>query len=210
MCLTSFIVCTTSMSFYYESYRSARNFVIDLTRMPANVSATGIHWQVSQSTSLVNVVVNMSTEPGNNHQGMSFLWMMVCSLIHAPRHIYGSWKVNKYCYIERHIWTLAKWRLYGRSRIQRWKVWYLGRKPTVSVCVHVALQVLMRLLTGLPCVISLSTMQTQVRFMMYVSILDPYHFPKAVFGSWNWGNIWSFVVSAQLMRYRMDIPTRHN
>ncbi|KAG1835639.1 glycoside hydrolase family 55 protein [Suillus variegatus] len=51
-------------------YRSARNFVIDLTRMPANVSATGIHWQVSQSTSLVNVVVNMSTEPGNNHQGM--------------------------------------------------------------------------------------------------------------------------------------------
>ncbi|KAG1790955.1 glycoside hydrolase family 55 protein [Suillus plorans] len=51
-------------------YRSARNFVIDLTRMPANASATGIHWEVSQSTSLVNVVVNMSTEPGNNHQGV--------------------------------------------------------------------------------------------------------------------------------------------
>ncbi|KAG1748973.1 glycoside hydrolase family 55 protein [Suillus paluster] len=52
-------------------YRSVRNFVIDLTRMPASASATGIHWQVSQSTSLVNVVVNMSTKPGNNHQGMS-------------------------------------------------------------------------------------------------------------------------------------------
>lgn len=51
-------------------FRSARNFVIDLTRMPANVSATGIHWEVSQATSLVNVVVNMSTEPGNNHQGI--------------------------------------------------------------------------------------------------------------------------------------------
>jgi hypothetical protein len=51
-------------------FRSARNFVIDLTRMPANASATGIHWEVSQATSLVNVVVNMSTEPGNNHQGI--------------------------------------------------------------------------------------------------------------------------------------------
>ncbi|KAG2360832.1 hypothetical protein BDR07DRAFT_1335179 [Suillus spraguei] len=51
-------------------YRSVRNFVIDLTRMPANVSATGIHWEVSQSTSLVNVVVNMSTQPGNDHQGI--------------------------------------------------------------------------------------------------------------------------------------------
>jgi glucan 1,3-beta-glucosidase len=61
------------IAFHYESFRSARNFVIDLTRMPANVSATGIHWEVSQATSLVNVVVNMSTEPGNNHQGMSLL-----------------------------------------------------------------------------------------------------------------------------------------
>lgn len=51
-------------------FRSVRNFVIDLTRMPANASATGIHWEVSQSTSLVNVVVNMSTKPGNNHQGI--------------------------------------------------------------------------------------------------------------------------------------------
>ncbi|KAG2075935.1 glycoside hydrolase family 55 protein [Suillus decipiens] len=55
-------------------YRSVRNFVIDLTRMPANVSATGIHWEVSQATSLVNVVVNMSTQPGNDHQGMSFCY----------------------------------------------------------------------------------------------------------------------------------------
>ena len=50
-------------------FRSVRNFVIDLTQMPASASATGLHWQVSQSTSLVNVVVNMSTASGNNHQG---------------------------------------------------------------------------------------------------------------------------------------------
>ncbi|KAI0062874.1 exo-beta-1,3-glucanase [Artomyces pyxidatus] len=51
-------------------YRSVRNFVIDLTAMPASTSATGFHWQVSQATSLYNIVVNMSTESGNNHQGI--------------------------------------------------------------------------------------------------------------------------------------------
>ncbi|KAL6310407.1 exo-beta-1,3-glucanase [Sparassis latifolia] len=51
-------------------YRSVRNFVIDLTQMPASASATGIHWQVSQATSLMNLVFDMSTEPENNHQGI--------------------------------------------------------------------------------------------------------------------------------------------
>ncbi|EKM55463.1 glycoside hydrolase family 55 protein [Phanerochaete carnosa HHB-10118-sp] len=51
-------------------FRSVRNFVIDLTKMPASATATGLHWQVSQATSLINVVVNMSTASGNNHQGM--------------------------------------------------------------------------------------------------------------------------------------------
>ncbi|KIJ69589.1 glycoside hydrolase family 55 protein [Hydnomerulius pinastri MD-312] len=51
-------------------YRSVRNFVIDLTQTPSTATTTGIHWQVSQSTSLVNVVVNMSTEPNTNHQGL--------------------------------------------------------------------------------------------------------------------------------------------
>lgn len=50
-------------------FRSVRNFVIDLTKMPASASATGLHWQVSQATSLMNIVVNMSTASGNNHQG---------------------------------------------------------------------------------------------------------------------------------------------
>ncbi|KII88660.1 glycoside hydrolase family 55 protein [Plicaturopsis crispa FD-325 SS-3] len=51
-------------------FRSVRNLVIDLTQMPAATSATGLHWQVSQATSLINVVVNMSTEDGNAHQGI--------------------------------------------------------------------------------------------------------------------------------------------
>ncbi|KAI0797623.1 exo-beta-1,3-glucanase [Abortiporus biennis] len=51
-------------------FRSVRNFVIDLTQMPDSASATGLHWQVSQATSLINIVVNMSTNPGNNHQGI--------------------------------------------------------------------------------------------------------------------------------------------
>ncbi|KAH9901618.1 exo-beta-1,3-glucanase [Cubamyces lactineus] len=53
-------------------FRSVRNFVIDLRQMPASASATGIHWQVSQATSLMNIVFEMSTAAGNAHQG---IWM---------------------------------------------------------------------------------------------------------------------------------------
>jgi len=53
-------------------YRQVRNFVIDLTRCDPNVNVVAIHWQVAQATSVTNVVVHMSTEPNNQHQG---LWM---------------------------------------------------------------------------------------------------------------------------------------
>jgi glucan 1,3-beta-glucosidase len=54
-------------------FRSVRNFVIDVTRVPATSSqGTGIHWQVAQATSLVNIVVNMSPAANTAHQG---IWM---------------------------------------------------------------------------------------------------------------------------------------
>ncbi|EPT06075.1 hypothetical protein FOMPIDRAFT_68535 [Fomitopsis schrenkii] len=53
-------------------YRAVRNFVIDVTAVPATQSATGIHWQVSQGTSLYNVEFKMSTASDTAHQG---LWM---------------------------------------------------------------------------------------------------------------------------------------
>ncbi|KAG9080237.1 hypothetical protein FRC06_006909, partial [Ceratobasidium sp. 370] len=49
-------------------FRSVRNFIIDLREVPANNTINGIHWQVSQATSLTNVQVEMSRTPGNNHQ----------------------------------------------------------------------------------------------------------------------------------------------
>ena len=58
---------------YLCSFRSVRNFVIDLRQVPPEKSqGTGLHWQVSQSTSLVNIVVHMSTAPNTAHQG---IWM---------------------------------------------------------------------------------------------------------------------------------------
>lgn len=52
-------------------FRSVRNIHINLRSVPAqSTSAVGLHWQVSQATSLYNVVVDMSTEQGNKHQGM--------------------------------------------------------------------------------------------------------------------------------------------
>ncbi|KAF8063611.1 exo-beta-1,3-glucanase [Lyophyllum atratum] len=53
--------------------RSIRNFVIDVRRVAAdNNQGTGIHWQVSQATSLMNIVFQMSTAANTAHQG---IWM---------------------------------------------------------------------------------------------------------------------------------------
>ncbi|KAH8815884.1 pectate lyase superfamily protein-domain-containing protein [Xylogone sp. PMI_703] len=52
-------------------FRQIRNFVLDLTGMPATAGA-GIHWQVAQATSLQNIVFNMRTDGGtsNAQQGI--------------------------------------------------------------------------------------------------------------------------------------------
>ncbi|KAG6906320.1 hypothetical protein DXG01_014495 [Tephrocybe rancida] len=53
--------------------RSIRNFVIDVRQVPAEKSqGTGIHWQVAQATSLMNIVFFMSTASNTAHQG---IWM---------------------------------------------------------------------------------------------------------------------------------------
>lgn len=50
-------------------YRQVRNFVIDLTSMPAS-SGAGIHWQVAQATSLQNIVFNMVKGASSKQQGI--------------------------------------------------------------------------------------------------------------------------------------------
>ncbi|KAK0185856.1 exo-beta-1,3-glucanase [Armillaria mellea] len=62
--------------------RSVRNFVIDVTRVPAEKSqGTGIHWQVAQATSLFNIKFVMSSAPNTAHQGQDF-----------PSDLDGGWK----------------------------------------------------------------------------------------------------------------------
>ncbi|KAJ2916151.1 hypothetical protein MD484_g4260, partial [Candolleomyces efflorescens] len=51
-------------------FRIIKHFVIDLRQVPAEWEATGIHWQVSQSTALRNIVVHMPTDPNTNHRGL--------------------------------------------------------------------------------------------------------------------------------------------
>jgi hypothetical protein len=65
-----FFLRTVHHSSWTSSYRSIRNLIIDLRQIPASTSAVGLHWQVSQGTSLINIVVEMSTASNNNHQGM--------------------------------------------------------------------------------------------------------------------------------------------
>ncbi|KAK7528072.1 pectate lyase superfamily protein-domain-containing protein [Phyllosticta citriasiana] len=52
--------------------RQIRNFVIDITDIPANFTATptGIHWPMSQGTIIPNVVFQMSRRPGSQQQGI--------------------------------------------------------------------------------------------------------------------------------------------
>lgn len=51
-------------------YRQVRNFVIDMTNIPATTSINGIHWPTSQATSLQNVVFQMSSASGTQHVGI--------------------------------------------------------------------------------------------------------------------------------------------
>ena len=54
-------------------FRQVRNFVIDLTALPASQAGAGIHWQVAQATSLQNIVFQMS--PGASGSQQSGVWM---------------------------------------------------------------------------------------------------------------------------------------
>lgn len=51
-------------------FRAIKNLVIDTTRVPPNVVATCIHWQVSQATSLYNIVFKLSSASGTQHRGV--------------------------------------------------------------------------------------------------------------------------------------------
>ncbi|KAI0017828.1 glycoside hydrolase family 55 protein [Xylariomycetidae sp. FL0641] len=51
-------------------WRQVRNFVVDLTAIPASVEATGIHWPTAQATSLQNIVLKMSNHAGTKHRGV--------------------------------------------------------------------------------------------------------------------------------------------
>ncbi|KAG6819219.1 hypothetical protein H0H93_014091, partial [Arthromyces matolae] len=50
-------------------FRSVRNFVIDVRQIPPERSGTGLHWQVAQATSLMNILFFMSTASNTAHQG---------------------------------------------------------------------------------------------------------------------------------------------
>ncbi|KAF7360849.1 Glucan 1,3-beta-glucosidase [Mycena sanguinolenta] len=51
-------------------FRSVRNFVIDVSAVPPDLYGTGIHWQVGQATSLMNIDFKMSSATGTRHQGI--------------------------------------------------------------------------------------------------------------------------------------------
>ncbi|KAF2878306.1 exo-beta-1,3-glucanase-like protein [Massariosphaeria phaeospora] len=51
-------------------FRQIRNLIFDMTRIPANVLVPAIHWPTAQTTSLQNLVFNMSAANGTQHEGI--------------------------------------------------------------------------------------------------------------------------------------------
>ena len=51
-------------------WRQIRNFILDMTNVPASGSMTGIHWPTGQATSIQNVVFEMSAANGTQHRGI--------------------------------------------------------------------------------------------------------------------------------------------
>ncbi|KAI0875792.1 glycoside hydrolase family 55 protein [Hypoxylon argillaceum] len=51
-------------------WRQIKNFIVDITAIPATTAGTGIHWPTSQATSLQNIIFKMSSNAGTQHQGL--------------------------------------------------------------------------------------------------------------------------------------------
>lgn len=51
-------------------FRQIRNLILDLTAIPANVAATGIHWPTSQATSLQYIDIRMTVSSSSQQQGL--------------------------------------------------------------------------------------------------------------------------------------------
>ncbi|MCJ1472557.1 hypothetical protein MMC13_001206 [Lambiella insularis] len=80
----TYIISSSIIDYYYTQiiggalgygatnvfYRQVRNFVFDMTAIPASSSATGVHWPTAQATSIQNCVFLMSDAPGTLHQGL--------------------------------------------------------------------------------------------------------------------------------------------
>ncbi|KAK7023969.1 glycoside hydrolase family 55 protein [Favolaschia claudopus] len=57
---------------WYQNQNNLRHFIIDVRQVPPTNTGTGIHWQVAQATSLMNIEFFMSDAPNTAHQG---IWM---------------------------------------------------------------------------------------------------------------------------------------
>ncbi|KAL2357866.1 exo-beta-1,3-glucanase-like protein [Cryomyces antarcticus] len=51
-------------------WRQVRNFIFDMTLVNATSAITGIHWPTAQATSLQNIVFEMSSDNGTQHQAV--------------------------------------------------------------------------------------------------------------------------------------------
>lgn len=51
-------------------WRQIRNFVLDLTSVPATTNIRAVHWPTGQATSIQNVIFKLSAASGTQHEGL--------------------------------------------------------------------------------------------------------------------------------------------
>jgi hypothetical protein len=99
-------------------YRQVRNFVLDLTSIPASNGVNGIHWPTAQATSLQNMVFQMSAASGTQHVGLSIENGMAWLKLFSP-------------YVSLLTVIYRLWRVSHRFDVQRRKRWRLCGKPAI-------------------------------------------------------------------------------
>jgi hypothetical protein len=126
------------------------------TRVLPEHAGAGIHWQVAQSTSLLNIVVEMTPDPNSTHQGVYSLPFNFCATQdHAMflRNHDGERKVsyisaNTYASLTRCTPVVGSWEILSSTEVgvsanlqrgvcddmlRNRKIWHVGWQPTVRL-----------------------------------------------------------------------------
>ncbi|KAF4555700.1 Glucan 1,3-beta-glucosidase-like protein 6 [Elsinoe fawcettii] len=113
-------------------WRHVRNFVIDMTAMPTRGQQNGIHWQVSQGTTIMDVIFNMvEGDPENEQQGM---FMDNGSGGWGENLVFNGGGVGLFTGNQQWAWRNLTFNRCNTAIYQNWNWVYLYKSITINDC----------------------------------------------------------------------------